>query len=88
MKRTLKWVILIMLFVFIFSGCQITKNAGLDFSIRLTAEQISQGSFTGGRLIFSENGINHLEQGTLIPILDTIPSSLADSLEAISLKSL
>jgi len=72
MKRTLKWMILIIVFIIVLSGCQIRKNEDLDFSIRMTIEQISQGSFTGGRLIFSENGINHLEKGTLIPILDMI----------------
>lgn len=54
------------------TGCHVINVADLDFSIRMTVEQIRQGSFTGGRLIFSENGINHLEQGILIPILDTI----------------
>ena len=54
------------------SGCQIKKFEDLDFSIRMTSEQIRQGSFTGGRLIFSETGINQLEEGMLIPILDMV----------------
>ncbi len=72
MKNALKWTILIVVFVVALSGCQIKKAEDLDFSIRMTPEQIRKGSFTGGRLIFSETGINHLEKGTLIPILDMI----------------
>ncbi len=72
MKNALKWTILIVVFIIALSGCQIKKFEDLDFSIRMTSEQIRQGSFTGGRLIFSETGINQLEEGMLIPILDMV----------------
>jgi len=36
----------------------------------MTAEQIRLGTFTGGRLVFSDNMINQLETGMLIPIMD------------------
>jgi len=56
--------------VLLITGCSVANKGTFDFSIRMTAEQIKQGSFTGGRLIFSENAINQLEEGMLIPILD------------------
>src|SRR6056297_1569126 len=89
MKRILKWMILIVVFIFVLSGCQIKKIEDLDFSIRMTAEQIRQGSFTGGRLIFSETGINHLEKGTLIPIMDMIQGFVPiEGTEAFEFKTL
>ena len=70
MKRIIFLLFTVFVTLFIMSSCTIVKNASLDFSIRMTAEQIRLGTFTGGRLIFSNNVINQLEPGMLIPIMD------------------
>lgn len=70
MKKVIQLVLFITLVIVLTTGCQVVRKAFFDFSIRMTAEQIRQGSFTGGRLIFSENDVNQLEAGNLIPILN------------------
>ena len=46
-----------------------------DYPIRMTLEQVQEGAFTGGRLVYSQDPmINQLQTGLLIPILDILES--------------
>jgi len=68
MPKKIKFVLVILILVFVLSGCYVRKFYD-DFVVRMSMEQIKDGAFTGGRLIHSEDKtINLLEKGLLIPI--------------------
>ncbi len=69
MKRTGLFVLTFLITIFFLSSCVIMREK-LDFHVRMTAEQIRQGTFTGGRLIVSNHEIDQLKPGMLIPIID------------------
>jgi len=72
-KRVNVWVSLLFLSFVLFFTSSCTNVPILPvFTIHMTLEQIKEGAFTGGQLIYSENSlINHLSPGVLIPILDS-----------------
>ncbi|HRW34461.1 MAG TPA: PQQ-binding-like beta-propeller repeat protein [Thermotogota bacterium] len=58
-------------FVLIFSSCNLIHGGKKEFTPAMSYEQISQGAFFSGRLIYSENELyNNLKPGLLIPFQD------------------
>ncbi len=72
MRKMMKKICFVLMIGVLVTGCTIVRDDSLGFSVRMTAEQISQGSFTGGRLIYSATDLNQLTEGVLIPVLDQL----------------
>jgi outer membrane protein assembly factor BamB len=57
--------------IIVFSSCVHRENPQPDYIVRMTLAQIREGSFTGGRLIYShDDSVNMLRPGYLIPVIE------------------
>ncbi len=71
MKKYLVLSVTLLLVVLVVSSCLFKKPDSPKPTIRMTFEEIREGAFTGGQLVYSANDlINHLAPGVLIPIMD------------------
>ncbi|HPD39365.1 MAG TPA: hypothetical protein PK411_13555 [Mesotoga infera] len=71
MKKYFVLSFAVLLVALVVSSCFFKKPEPPKPTIRMTFEEIREGAFTGGQLIYSTNDlINHLAPGVLVPIMD------------------
>jgi outer membrane protein assembly factor BamB len=71
MKKYFVLSVVVLLVALVVSSCFFKKPDPPEPTIRMTFEEIREGAFTGGQLVYSTNDlINHLTPGVLIPIMD------------------